>query len=204
MQQCCDARTDVGYEEARVVLRTRATMLFAAVVIPIVRGNDPAIVFVRRAEHLRRNPGQIAFPGGVIDVTDTCARDAALREFEEELGLRRERVEIFARLEDVVTLALSVTVTPFVGTIDPPLDFAVDPNETADVHEIPLRAIYEIGALHRGIEAVIHDGTRYDVPTWLFDHGGVHIWGATARMLHALVVRYPTIDALTNAPLETD
>jgi 8-oxo-dGTP pyrophosphatase MutT (NUDIX family) len=179
-------------------------MLFAAVVIPIVRSDNPAIVFVRRAEHLRRNPGQIAFPGGVVDVTDGNARDAALREFEEELGLPRERVAIFARLEDVVTLALSVTVTPFVGTIDPPLDFAVDPGETADVHEIPLFAIYETGALHRGSEAVFHDGTRYDVPTWLFDFAGIHIWGATARMLHALVVRYPTIDALMNAPLEMD
>ena len=179
-------------------------MLFAAVVIPIVRSDDPAVVFVRRAEHLRRNPGQIAFPGGVIDPTDSSAHDAALREFEEELGLPRDRVAIFARLEDVVTLALSVTVTPFVGTIDPPLDFTADKSETADVHEIPLDAIYAPGALHRGTEAVVHDGTRYDVPTWLFDYAGVHVWGATARMLHALMVRYPTVEALTNAPNEMD
>ena len=177
-------------------------MLFAAVVIPIVRSEDPTIVFVRRADHLRRNPGQIAFPGGVIDASDSGAREAALREFEDELGLPRERVEIFARLDDVVTLSLSVTVTPFVGTIDPPVDFTCDENETADVHEIPLRAIYERGALHRGIECVVHDGMRYDVPTWLIDHAGIHIWGATARMLRALVVRYPTIEALTSAPLE--
>ncbi len=179
-------------------------MLFAAVVIPIVRDDEPAIVFVRRAEHLRRNPGQIAFPGGIIDASDAGAREAALREFEEELGLPRERVEIFAQLEDVVTLALSVTVTPFIGSIDPPVEFAFDTSETADVHEIPLRAIYEIGMLHRGTESVVHDGTRYDVPTWLFDYAGIHIWGATARMLHALVTRYPTVEALASASREKD
>ena len=179
-------------------------MLFAAVVIPIVRNDDPGLVFVRRAEHLRRNPGQIAFPGGIIDERDGGAREAALREFEEELGVSRDRVDIFARLEDVVTLSLSVTVTPFVGTIDPPVDFAVDTSETADVHEIPLRRIYETGRLHRGTESVVHDGTRYDVPTWLFDDAGIHIWGATARMLHALIVRYPTIHALTKASFEKD
>ena len=175
-------------------------MLFAAVVIPIVRHNDPAIVFVRRARHLRRNPGQIAFPGGIVDASDAGPREAALREFEEEIGLPRERVEIFARLEDVVTLALSVTVTPFVGTIDPPVDYAFDANETANVHEIPLRTIYETGRLHRGTESVVHDGTRYDVPTWIFDDVGIHIWGATARMLHALVSRFPTIETLASAP----
>lgn len=171
-------------------------MLFAAVVIPVVRYNDPALVFVRRAAHLRRNPGQIAFPGGLIDAADADGRAAALREFEEELGVPHERVRIVARLEDVVTLALSVTVTPFVGLLDPPLEYAHDANETEDVHEIPLGALYAPEALHCGIESVERDGTRYDVPTWLFDYAGVHVWGATARMLHALVTRYPTPHAL--------
>jgi 8-oxo-dGTP pyrophosphatase MutT (NUDIX family) len=165
-------------------------MLHAAVVIPIVLYDDPAVVFVRRAAHLRRNPSQIGFPGGVIDPTDRDARAAALREFEEELGVPRERVQIVDRLDDVVTLALSVTVAPYVGFLEPPLSFAFDPSETQSVHEIPLEALYEPGALHQGIEPVERGGVTYQVPTWLFDHGGIHIWGATARILHGLVTRY--------------
>jgi 8-oxo-dGTP pyrophosphatase MutT (NUDIX family) len=168
-------------------------MLHAAVVIPIVRYDDPALVFVRRAAHLRRNPGQIAFPGGVVDPGDADARATALREFEEELGVARERVRIADRFEDVVTLALSVTVTPYLGFIEPPVTFVADPSETASVHEVALAALYEPGALRRGTERVVHDGTAYDVPTWLFDHGPLHVWGATARMLHALVSRYPNV-----------
>ena len=171
-------------------------MLFAAVIVPVVRHTEPALVFVRRAAHLRRNPGQIAFPGGIVDACDLDPQAAALREFEEELGVPRERVRIVARLEDVVTLARSVTVTPFVGIVDPPLAYEHDANETERVHEIPLAAVYAHGALHRGIETVDHDGTRYDVPTWLFDYEGVHVWGATARMLHALLSRYPSPRAL--------
>lgn len=171
-------------------------MLFAAVVVPIVRRDDPTLVLVRRAAHLRRNPGQIAFPGGIIDATDVDARAAALREFQEELGVAAERVRFVARLEDVVTLALSVTVTPFVGIVDPPLAFACDASETERAYEIPLTAIYAEGALHRGIEAVAAGGTTYDVPTWLFDYEDVHVWGATARMLRALLARYPTIAEL--------
>jgi 8-oxo-dGTP pyrophosphatase MutT (NUDIX family) len=167
-------------------------MLHAAVVIPILRYDEPAIVFVRRAGHLRRNPGQIGFPGGVIDPADADAKAAALREFEEELGIPRSRVRIVDRLEDVVTLALSVTVVPYVGFLDPPAAFAFDRNETQSVHEVPLAAVYEPGALHQGIEPVERGGIAYEVPSWLFDYDGLHIWGATARMLHGLLARYRT------------
>ncbi|GAC1614224.1 MAG: CoA pyrophosphatase [Vulcanimicrobiaceae bacterium] len=167
-------------------------MLFAAVIIPIVTRDRPTLVFVRRAAHLRRNPGEFAFPGGLIDPSDVDARAAALREFEEELGVRHDRVRVIARLDDVVTLALSVTVTPFVGIVEPPLSFAHDRNETQGVHEVPLAALYVSGALHYGVEAVDRDGTPAEVATWLFDHDDVHVWGATGRMLRALVDRYPT------------
>jgi len=167
-------------------------MLYAAVVVPIITGDRPQLIFVRRASHLRRNPGQVAFPGGIIDANDHDARAAALREFEEELGVPRERVHVAERLEDVVTLALSVTVTPYLGFIEPPLRYAFDPGETESVHEVPLETLYAPGALRCGIEPVVHEGRPYDVPSWLFDYGALHVWGATARMLHALVTRFPT------------
>ncbi|MBD5633800.1 MAG: CoA pyrophosphatase [Candidatus Eremiobacteraeota bacterium] len=171
-------------------------MLYAAVVIPIVKYDDPALLFVKRAAHLRRNPGQIAFPGGIVDPDDADERAAALREFEEELGIARERVHLIDRLEDVVTLALSVTGTPFVGILEPPLELAADASETEDVYEVPLRAVYAPSAVHRGTERVVRDGTTYDVPSWLFDYENIHVWGATARMLHGLVMRYPAASAL--------
>ncbi len=167
-------------------------MLYAAVVIPIIRYDEPAMIFVRRAAHLRRNPGEIGFPGGVIEPGDADARAAALREFEEELGVERERVHIVDRLPDVVTLALSATVTPYLGLLEPPFSYDFDRNETQDVYEIPLAALYAPRALHHGIERVVRDGREFDVPSWLFDYGAVHVWGATARMLHDLVARYRT------------
>lgn len=167
-------------------------MQYAAVVIPIVRHDEPTLLFIRRAAHLRRNPGQIGFPGGLIDPGDRDAQAAALREFEEELGLPRTRLHVLERLDDVVTLALSVTIAPFVALLEPPLETVVDANETQSVHEVPLAALYAPGALHEGTERVVHAGRRYDVRTWLFDHGDLHVWGATARIVRDLVTRYPS------------
>ena len=165
-------------------------MLAAAVVVPIVRRDEPALVVVRRAAHLRRNPGQIGFPGGLIDAGDADARSAALREFEEELGVPRAQVRIVDRLDDVTTLALSVVIAPFVGLFDAPHAYAADANETQSVHEIPVAALYEPGALYEGFEAVTHEGRAYEVPSWLFDYAGLHVWGATARILRDFTGRY--------------
>jgi 8-oxo-dGTP pyrophosphatase MutT (NUDIX family) len=168
-------------------------MLRAAVVIALIGYESPAFLVVRRAAHLRRNPGEIAFPGGLVDDGDAGEEATALRELEEELGIPRERVRVVDRLDDVETLALSVTVTPFVGTIAPPVSLEIDAREIASVHEVPVRALYVPGALHRGTEPVERGGKHYDVPTWLFDFEGLHIWGATARMLESFLRRYPEL-----------
>jgi len=175
-------------------------VLRAAVIVPIVRHPEPTIVFVRRGAHLRRNPGQIAFPGGAVDAEDGGDPEAAaLREFEEELGVSRRRVRIVERLEDVETLALNVHVTPFLGIIEPPVTFVPDGEETESVHEVPLGALYAPGALHEADEHVLHEGRRDTVRTWTFDYAGLHVWGATGKMLRSLLERYAAAEELALA-----
>jgi len=172
-------------------------MLQAAVIVPLIRYHEPAIVFVRRAAHLRRNPGQVAFPGGVVDVTDgEDAMVTALREFEEELGVPKTRVKVVDRLEPVVTLSLNVCVSPYVGVLDPPVEYVLDQTETESAHEVPVSALYRSGAVREGIEPIEHDGREVFVNSWLFDYEGLHVWGATARILHGLLSRYPSIVGL--------
>jgi 8-oxo-dGTP pyrophosphatase MutT (NUDIX family) len=168
-------------------------MLQAAVVIPIVRYVEPAIVFIKRAAHMRRNPGQIAFPGGIVEAADADPTATALREFEEELGISAQRVRIVDRLDPVVTLSLGVSVTPLVGVLEPPLEYRLDESEIAGVQEVPIAALYAPGAVREGTETIPRDGREVVVSTWIFDHEGLHVWGATARMLHGLLARYPSV-----------
>ena len=52
---------------------------------------EARLVLTRRPETMPSHRGEIAFPGGKVEpVVDRDARDAALREAEEEIGLRRE------------------------------------------------------------------------------------------------------------------
>src|SRR5439155_20622832 len=60
----------------------------AAVLVPVVDGPEPHLVFTRRTDHLSRHAGEISFPGGLQDDGDRGPAAAALREAHEELGLR--------------------------------------------------------------------------------------------------------------------
>jgi 8-oxo-dGTP pyrophosphatase MutT (NUDIX family) len=151
----------------------------AAVLVPIVEHPDElTVLLTRRTDHLSSHAGQVSFPGGRIEPTDADATEAALREAEEEIGLPRDRVEAVGRLDDYLT-GTGYVVTPIVAFVKPPFALHPDPNEVADVFEVPL-AFFLDAANHqrrvgfwRGRERVY-----YAMP-----YGERYIWGATAGML---------------------
>ena len=66
------------------------------------RDDGDYLVLTKRAEHLNRHRGQIAFPGGRIDAGDAGELEAALRESEEEIGLDPSHVKILGRIDQVM------------------------------------------------------------------------------------------------------
>ncbi len=154
----------------------------AAVLCGLVeRDTGLNVVLTRRTGHLARHAGQIAFPGGRVDVEDDSHLAAALREAEEEIGLRPEQVRIIGTLDHYLT-STGFRVTPFVGGIDPAWHPVPDPNEVEEVFEVPLDFLMDPANRHR--HAHDRQGTRryYYAMPW----GDYYIWGATAGMLKGL------------------
>ncbi|HEX5417586.1 MAG TPA: CoA pyrophosphatase, partial [Chloroflexota bacterium] len=71
------------------------------------------LILIRRPETMRRHPGQIAFPGGMIEPTDADPFAAALREAYEEVGLRVPPDCPVVPLTPVPTLTTGVVIQPF-------------------------------------------------------------------------------------------
>src|ERR671931_2505921 len=71
----------------------------AAVLLPVVDGPEPSVVFTRRTDDLPRHPGEISFPGGMWHDDDPGLLETALRETEEELGLSRNLIDVLASLD---------------------------------------------------------------------------------------------------------
>jgi 8-oxo-dGTP pyrophosphatase MutT (NUDIX family) len=155
-----------------------------AVLLPIFASAPHGVIFVERAQHMRRNPGQIGLPGGgaePIDAGDPVK--TALRELFEEIGVAAERVNVVGRLPERKQASNRVLITPIVGVIDPGTPLTLDGEEIAGVFEVPLASIVTAGAVY---EDVKRSGLRGRT-MYAFDYASHHVWGFTAGILKSFV-----------------
>lgn len=151
----------------------------AAVLVPLVeRQAGFSVLLTQRATTLRDHAGQISFPGGRIEVGDADAWHAALRETEEEIGLKPDLVEFGGYLPDHVVVS-GFRVTPVVGFVQPHYELQIALAEVHDAFEVPLGFILD-AANHKSRSRKIGELSIevHDIP-----YGGRNIWGATAGML---------------------
>ena len=149
----------------------------AAVLIAITDRPDPGVILTVRHADLRTHAGQVAFPGGRIDLGEDASA-AALREAWEELGLDQASVEPIAALDPYRTIT-DFCVTPVVGVIAPNLPLAPHEPEVADWFEAPLGFLIDPPNQRR--ESVLFEGRQRHY--YRIDWNGRNIWGATAAML---------------------
>jgi 8-oxo-dGTP pyrophosphatase MutT (NUDIX family) len=162
----------------------------AAVLVPVFLGPDgePHLVFTKRRDDLRRHAGEISFPGGRQDDTDADLRHTALREAHEEIGLEPSAVEVIGALQPTPTIATGYAVYPFVGLIEPGLEWTLSAREVDAVLELSLadlRAGYRRERMLRRV--------RFRTDVYVVD--GTLIWGATARILGDLIQRVDAASA---------
>jgi 8-oxo-dGTP pyrophosphatase MutT (NUDIX family) len=172
-------------ERVAAILKSRRPELIAGnghkpagVLIPIEeRQDDDYLVLTQRGEHLPTHKGQIAFPGGRLDVGDRDIFYTALRESEEEIGIDPKQVRILGRLDEF-TAGYGLVVTPVVGLIPPHYEFRVDRRETAAVASVPVRSLMAPGGfvLDDQLSPGGHPSYHFYVNDW-------DVWGVTARIL---------------------
>ena len=151
----------------------------------IVQRPVPSLVLTQRTAHLKTHSGQVALPGGKLDPEDADAIAAALRESQEEVGLDPSHVEVLGTLPVYIT-GTAFVVTPVVALISEHARFVPNPNEVAEVFEVPLPFLMD-PANHRWHQFEWEGDVRnwYSMPYYQGDHHRF-IWGATAGMLRNL------------------
>ena len=176
------------------------TAFRAAVLIPlVVVDGEWHILFEVRSFTMRKQPGDISFPGGRIDVTDSSPLAAAVRETSEELGIDPKIINVVGKLSPYITSSTFVTY-PFIATIDTDqILHAYNKDEVEEVFTIPIKWLlnYEPYMHKVSVELVpspdfpfgkIVNGAQYQWRTqtmeeWFFDYEKYTIWGLTARIL---------------------
>ena len=175
---------DFGTDAMLQIIAKEKPLRPAAVLIPVVEREMPTVLLTTRAAHLNEHPGQISFPGGKIETSDASPLDAALREADEEIGLKRDFVDPVGYL-DVYATGFGFRIMPVLARVKPGFELAVSKDEVYDVFEVPLAFLmdpvnHKVGTKEfRGMQR-----SFYEMP---FEQR--YIWGATAGMLRALYER---------------
>ena len=145
---------------------------------------EPTILFIRRSSTLRAHSGEIAFPGGGVDQTDSSPIMAALREAQEEIGLDPARVEVLGVLQPVFTVVSNYLVIPVVAFLPRGLGtLQLQVSEVTEIILAPLHDLTNPDIFHT--EEWMRVGRTRTV--YFYDYGSYRIWGVTARILNELL-----------------
>jgi 8-oxo-dGTP pyrophosphatase MutT (NUDIX family) len=156
----------------------------AAVLVPIFEHDGELyMLFIKRSATVATHQSQVAFPGGRSEPDDPDILTTALREAQEEVGLRPETVEVLGRLTTAATFTSNYLVTPFVGVIGLPTDLRPDQHEVAEIFSVPFSALTD--PRFRGRFEWNRGGSIQKYPAILY--GEQPIWGLTLRITEELL-----------------
>jgi 8-oxo-dGTP pyrophosphatase MutT (NUDIX family) len=164
-----------GYAE--IPVKPETNLRCAAVLVPLTFYMDEwHVLFTRRTDRVESHKGQVSFPGGACDEGETTPEQTALREADEEIGMKPDDVKVLGRLSKLITVT-SFRVSPIVGVIPWPYAFKVAGVEVARVFTIPL---LWLANRNNYWEFSFRESERSLIAYHPYD--GELLWGATARM----------------------
>lgn len=174
-----------------------------AVFLPLIeRQGELHVLFEVRAHTLRRQPGEVCFPGGKVDRHDQSPKKAAIRETCEELGILEREVSVIGELDFLVTSFQSI-VYPFAGVINVASELSPNPDEVEEVFTVPLSHFINHPPERHDIRVhvqpddsfpfhLIPNGEDYNwssssMPEFFYYYRDYVIWGMTARILYHFI-----------------
>lgn len=146
--------------------------------------NNINIPLILRPNYDGMHGGQVAFPGGRTEKSDENLIRTALREAQEEIGIRTSDVQIIGELTQLYIPPSNFMVQPVVGYMESKPSFYPDPREVDLVFEISLDEITNPSIISEEILNV--RGVEVQAP--IYSIQGHKVWGATAMMIAELLM----------------
>ncbi|MBE6034194.1 MAG: CoA pyrophosphatase [Clostridiales bacterium] len=176
---------------------------YFSVMVPLVeKEGELYLLYEKRAESLKKQPGEICFPGGAMESNET-KRQCAVRETCEELGLKKKDIRIIAEIDTLYTYS-NFTMFCFLGEISYEAfsNAKINPDEVQEIFLVPLEYIKNETPYIYNMDIIpdigpdfpyemlkINNGYNWrkgksEIPIYIFQDKV--IWGLTARITHNL------------------
>ena len=145
--------------------------------------NKIQLPLILRPAYDGKHGGQMALPGGKMELMDESLARTALREAQEEIGIKAIDVKILGELTEIFIPVSNFSVKPFVGVLDYKPDFFPDQREVEKIFEVSFNSfVNQKELVYKPIKIA---SKVVDVPGYEIDDQWV--WGATALIMHELI-----------------
>lgn len=156
----------------------------------------PHLLLTKRTDTVATHRGQVAFPGGAVEVGDLDFTQTALRESFEEVGVESEPVEILGWMPPFVTTSY-FEVTPVIGFHSTPvhqIELKQNDHEIAAVFWAALSTLAD-SANQKTIDFTTASGVKVKTPG--YQVGDHLVWGATAYLVQNFLQRLELVSKKT-------
>ena len=172
----------------------RTNHIKAGVLVPLVWRPQLCTLLTIRSDNLRVHPGDPCFPGGSPDPGDTSLLETALREADEELGIKNPAV--LGRLSSVPLYTSDHRIEPFVAALNQE-QFVANPSEVQKVLEVPLTPLLQ----REQVDVIPWRFNDEEALSPVFFLQGHLVFGATAHTLYELIEVLAQITSKAMPPL---
>ena len=163
--------------ESPVSQATKQSAKPSSVLIAITDEASPRVLLTRRHAGIRFG-GHLCFPGGRAEPGETVI-ETALRESEEEIGLKLLDVEVLGSFGHYFTQA-GYRIDPIVGIVAPDINYQPEPSEVEEIHWISFN---EMLTPDRYVLTQMNASRAY----FGFDTDEIHIGGPTVSLMIGLL-----------------
>ena len=166
--------------QQRLRFSKRIQQADAAVLIAITQEVQPKVLLTRRSMQLSQHAGEVSFPGGKRDPSDTSNIVVALREAQEETALNPFDVKLLGDLP-ALRARSGLSVKPIVGLIPAQVELIAQPTEIDRIFFAPLQHLIDSPPLPYEVRLA-----RQSLYFPSMQVESEIVWGLTARMLISL------------------
>ena len=144
-------------------------------------------VLIKRPQYSGVHSNQYALPGGKKEGNEN-KKETALRETQEEIGIKRDEIQIIGKLSEIYVPPSNFLIFPFIGYCSSTPLFTADQNEVDEIIKIQLDELFKNNVVKSTDKSIIHNGQRFNMSVPFLDLNGRDVWGATGAILNELKV----------------
>lgn len=148
--------------------------------------NNLDIILTQRSAYNGIHSKQVSFPGGKKETYETNLLQTAIRETEEEIGLKRDKMQLLGQLSPIYIPVSNFKVQPYVLHYTESPIFERQVREVSEIFHFPLPLLFNRKILKRTDIEITGRSPMLDVP--YFEIRNKVVWGATALILNEFKV----------------